>query len=836
MDREAMKMFRDKMNMMIKRLLWISMLIIIIGVSVRIVNASLTDGLFAYYTFDGNINDSTNTYNLRNINATYGTGKIGNSALFDSAGDRIYIDGVSSFPFNSTTSGMTMCAWINSTSTTSYQRALLFKINNTNNGVGLQYRADPTKKLKAWKSTDIVDTGLNQGDTTFNYVCVIDNSTGIYTYANAVYVATANADKLKSFAYNSLTFGIDINNPSEYFSGMIDEVGIWNRTLSSSEITLLMSHNNNGTSYPFVPLTYTYDGSIILPTAINISNLSADDIMEIIINLTVNNISITNNTNFTIILYNENNTYTLTIPYTTINYSSNIAQRLADLPIMSEDMSGCYNPDMPDTVMIYTGHNTDAIGWATTGDWYWYNITSDIWTNKTATHFPNSPSGVGTAHFDNVKKLCYLFIRFGGGNANAMSPHAEWTYNFTSNSWTNVSDYTSTLYLGKDSKETCYNNDTRMTYFYSGDDTGNNPQTKELWAYNHSNNKYINLTALETNSPQARFHTGFSYDSKNKLCLLFGGLNASTMLSDSYALNMSNSSNMEWTNLSWNYVNGTMLPRSMFMTGYDRYRNLTYIISGRGTGNNNATNYKDIWECNYATLTCTFILNYTVNGNIELTNSPPFIDSQRALFWTGGWISGGGVTYQYRNETYMYPIINITSIQYLEVLNYLGLWYINVTIPSVIDEGLYTLNVTADNFGNNYIFNLTTLDSVNIFESCTPLWTCNNYGICSNDSLQYCDSVIDLNVCNETYSGNYSEFSPQSCNVITGSGFRDVDTTSIINVLIGLFVIIIIISIFLYMLNRDNDNKMSDTYKYIAYIVIAVIIILAIMYLIALRG
>jgi len=52
---------------------------------------------------------------------------------------------------------------------------------------------------------------------------------------------------------------------------------------------------------------------------------------------------------------------------------------------------------------------------------------------------------------------------------------------------------------------------------------------------------------------------------------------------------------------------------------------------------------------------------------------------------------------------------------------------------------------------------------------CSPNWNCTGYASCNTNDLELCNAVTDENVCNETYSGNYSEFFPQICDFCTPS-------------------------------------------------------------------
>jgi hypothetical protein len=47
--------------------------------------------------------------------------------------------------------------------------------------------------------------------------------------------------------------------------------------------------------------------------------------------------------------------------------------------------------------------------------------------------------------------------------------------------------------------------------------------------------------------------------------------------------------------------------------------------------------------------------------------------------------------------------------------------------------------------------------------TCIPDWVCSGYADCLENDTQVCNAVSDNNNCGESYGGDYSEFSPQSC-------------------------------------------------------------------------
>jgi photosystem II stability/assembly factor-like uncharacterized protein len=61
---------------------------------------------------------------------------------------------------------------------------------------------------------------------------------------------------------------------------------------------------------------------------------------------------------------------------------------------------------------------------------------------------------------------------------------------------------------------------------------------------------------------------------------------------------------------------------------------------------------------------------------------------------------------------------------------------------------------------------------------CSPNWTCSAYDSCSINDTQTCTNVTDVNYCGETYTGDYSEFTPQACDYCTPNWSCDHYTNS----------------------------------------------------------
>jgi hypothetical protein len=77
--------------------------------------------------------------------------------------------------------------------------------------------------------------------------------------------------------------------------------------------------------------------------------------------------------------------------------------------------------------------------------------------------------------------------------------------------------------------------------------------------------------------------------------------------------------------------------------------------------------------------------------------------------------------------------------------------------------------------GNGYYLWVDDVEiNVNRSYTCLPNYQCSDYDSCSPFGVQNCNATTDLNVCNITYTGDYSEFTPQSC---VFSGFSQCNNT-----------------------------------------------------------
>ena len=232
-----------------------------------------TNGLVAYYSFSGNANDlSGNSYNGTVNGATLTADRFGNAnSAYSFNGTSDYIS-VNSAPL--TNYPYTISAWIK-----------LSVINNTGKPIiGLgelgtnnlkKCYFDPTygntgkPSIGVGGACDITSTSnvVTTGVWTHMVVTVSSYSSSSVTFYvnNVAYTQNTTAGTNVPFPLNNAGFTIGSHKGGgsafSYFSGVLDDIRIYNRVLSSTEISALYNENNCSSADITTGLVGQYDFS-----------------------------------------------------------------------------------------------------------------------------------------------------------------------------------------------------------------------------------------------------------------------------------------------------------------------------------------------------------------------------------------------------------------------------------------------------------------------------------------------------------------------------------------------------------------------------------------------
>jgi len=216
--------------------------------------ANLTDGLIAYYPFNGNANDETgNGHNGIVYGATLATDRFDNPTSaysFDGINDSISITDTAAFGFKNQSFTVSLWAQVRDNDAGYESFVHLSNQNDTSRF--------PIAKGRAWWTGSRIYTEFDSGwvcqvisskygdalplNTWMHLVSVVDYEAGkLLLYADSQF---QGKDDIVNFDFSSpaspkLFLGMGPESDGNYLSGLLDDVRIYNRALSGAEVTEL---------------------------------------------------------------------------------------------------------------------------------------------------------------------------------------------------------------------------------------------------------------------------------------------------------------------------------------------------------------------------------------------------------------------------------------------------------------------------------------------------------------------------------------------------------------------------------------------------------------------
>ncbi|MFO1478202.1 MAG: LamG-like jellyroll fold domain-containing protein [Verrucomicrobiota bacterium] len=219
-----------------------------------VASADLSTGLVAFYAFDGNGADSSSSgLNLVNHSVTYQSGLHGQAASFD--GLHSYYETAQSFPLIGNSS-RTMDVWLYANSFSGFQSVFQYGDYNQLGGIWGMNVLPPSSGVVYANFGNIVvssqpnHTAYGTGQW-FNLAASYDGSThatriyinGMYVGGDLILGTTASGLNTTSgpldIGYNAPGFPITGNQWYSAWNGLMDDLRIYNRALTDSEIAQL---------------------------------------------------------------------------------------------------------------------------------------------------------------------------------------------------------------------------------------------------------------------------------------------------------------------------------------------------------------------------------------------------------------------------------------------------------------------------------------------------------------------------------------------------------------------------------------------------------------------
>lgn len=221
------------------------------------INSAPYDSLVAYWSFDCDalgtsgvrditLNDNDGTFTA-GAYPTISSGRYGMGAYFDGVNDYITYGSPSSLQIGD--KNMSISMWVNTPKTTASYTALVDKGGNTEGGFAIMSRVSDDNILvfRNGGSTNW-DTGYTLPASTWTHLVVtIDSADNVYLYANGTYIGTDTGFNITTAT--GKTWQIGRWASTYYLNGSIDDVMIFNSTLTQQQITDIYN-NQSQRFYP----------------------------------------------------------------------------------------------------------------------------------------------------------------------------------------------------------------------------------------------------------------------------------------------------------------------------------------------------------------------------------------------------------------------------------------------------------------------------------------------------------------------------------------------------------------------------------------------------------
>ena len=202
-----------------------------------------TDGLIAYYPFNGNANDESGNGNHGTVNGatlTSDRNDVQNSSyMFENSNisieNQFYNNGFENYTIN---------IWFLTNNPTKTMQCLLNTIPHDGEGIGYNHEnalntfshgKNSNVSQHLWDIFSSNPFGFEVQQNMWYMLTIIKNSSNYSYYVNNSLEKTSTASSTAENQNTGLTFG-STSLGSEYINGKLDDIGIWNRALSEGEI------------------------------------------------------------------------------------------------------------------------------------------------------------------------------------------------------------------------------------------------------------------------------------------------------------------------------------------------------------------------------------------------------------------------------------------------------------------------------------------------------------------------------------------------------------------------------------------------------------------------
>ena len=182
-----------------------------------------------------------------------------------------------------------------------------------------------------------------------------------------------------------------------------------------------------------------------------------------------------------------------------------------------------------DRVILFGGNYLTNV----LGDTWSYDYTSDNWTQLSPQTSPSARGGHSMV-YDSIHEKVLLFGGWGDTSVNAPIMNDTWEFDVDTNEWTLLDDDVTGLSRG--SAGMVYDNVNQGLILFGGTHDG---YLADTWFFNSSTNHWTQLSTTDKPSSRAT-RNGLVYDVSAEKVVLFGGYDGDTYYNDTWEFMMEN--------------------------------------------------------------------------------------------------------------------------------------------------------------------------------------------------------------------------------------------------------------------------------------------------------
>ncbi|HSY19778.1 MAG TPA: LamG domain-containing protein [Candidatus Acidoferrales bacterium] len=203
--------------------------------------STVTNGLVAYYPFNGDATDASGFNNNGTVTgATLTADRFGNpNSAYHFTGNGSTFITIPDSPSLEIASSITMTAWVQTGGGGSFSPRIISKYNFE---LGLDSTAANPKVFGDFQPGQVVyspNVSLNGGRWMF-LACTYDGQT-LQVYTNGLPAGQLTAPGSLTTSSRPVAIGENLDGGSDFFNGSIDDVRIYNRALSTNEMAQLFA-------------------------------------------------------------------------------------------------------------------------------------------------------------------------------------------------------------------------------------------------------------------------------------------------------------------------------------------------------------------------------------------------------------------------------------------------------------------------------------------------------------------------------------------------------------------------------------------------------------------